>query len=692
MKKIIKYLIIILVMFFFVGCGEEPTPTPGPIDDPKPTEHTHDFVHHEGKAATCLEDGWEEYDTCNTCNYTSFKKIEALGHDYKLVESKDPTCIDKGYKKYQCTRCNDEKQEEIEVLGHDIIHYEKEDATCEHEGHEEYDICSRCGYHTEIITIPQTDHEFEETVVEATVNSTGYVLKKCKHCEEEIMEYKNPLNRSDEQLQDLKVLFIGNSFTNYNTMVKCFEYIAEAQGIRVSVVKVAYGSAYLYNFIEGKDGKYLSYVDEATRNTKFDVVFLQEQSNLTITEPSRFYYACRKLKDYFDKIGTTCILYQTWGYPRGYDTLINYGPTTELMANRIGAAYEAIADELGVSISHAGTSMCYMYQKYKEQDETLLYASLTNNHPSAIGTYLVALTHFATLYGRSVKGINYKYVDYANQSDITWHATKVDSIEDSMQNDIEDIVDKAVFGPSFVLDEYKTSSVGVEWDPNAVQGFKQTITIDNVEDESAKINVTYKMTSGKWTVGTDAKGTTSFMNNDEKSTLMFQEELAKDKDAWHTISFDLLLKKELNNLTYARGILFGADNPNLQYFGRDGYDGTEATILGRRVWDDKSAFTAMRCWNGEAHGKSSNYSFDGVNVTRVEHFVNDLNRNYHIQILFNLNEMKYGVYVNGKLSGIVDGVDLATGGYIGILVYDSARMQFSNFKFDGQRMIFSEAK
>ena len=694
MKKIFRTLLsicLVLVLSLFVACGDNPTIDPTPIDDPPQEEHVHELVHHEGKAPTCLDKGYEAYDTCKTCDYSTYKETEALGHEFELIEEINPTCTTKGYKKYKCTRCNEEKQEEIEALGHDLIHHEAENANCRHEGHSAYDSCNRCDYHTEIITTPKADHDFIVTTVDATLDSTGYVIKKCKICEEEIMEYSNPLNRSDEDLQDLNVLFIGNSLTNYNTMVKCFEYIAKAQGIRVNVTKVAFGAAYLCYFIEGKDGKYLSYVKDATRNTKFDVVFLQEQANPLI-EPSQFYYSAREIKKYFDNLGTTCIFYQTWGCPSQYETLKIYGPTTEIMSMKIGALYEAIGDELGVRVSPAGTSFTYMYEKYKDQKDDLLFYASNNIHPSAIGTYIVALTHFATLYGRSVKGINYKYNDYAKQADITWHAPKAESIDDSMQNDIEEFVDKAVFGPSFVLDKYKTSSIGVEWDPDDVRGFKQTIEIDNANDNLSEINVTYKATSGKWKVGTDTFGTTSFINIEGESTLMFQEELVKDKHAWHTISYDIILKKALANSTFVRGIVFGSNNPNLKYFSRSDYDGTEALIIGRICWNDKLLFQAMRCWDGPKHGKISNYSFDGVDMTTVDQVITSLNRKYHIQIMFNLNEMKYGVYVDGKLSGIVTGIDFLNGGYIGIMAYDADCIQYSNFKFDDQRMILTESK
>ena len=43
----------------------------------------HDLVHHDGKAATCTEKGWEAYDACSRCDHTTYKEISALGHNYK---------------------------------------------------------------------------------------------------------------------------------------------------------------------------------------------------------------------------------------------------------------------------------------------------------------------------------------------------------------------------------------------------------------------------------------------------------------------------------------------------------------------------------------------------------------------------------------------------------------------------------
>ncbi len=52
-------------------------------------EHT--LVHHDAKAPTCTEPGWEEYVTCEGCAYTTYKEIPATGHTYE-----DGVCVDCG--------------------------------------------------------------------------------------------------------------------------------------------------------------------------------------------------------------------------------------------------------------------------------------------------------------------------------------------------------------------------------------------------------------------------------------------------------------------------------------------------------------------------------------------------------------------------------------------------------------------
>ena len=86
----------------------------------EPDPNNHDLVHHDAKAPTCTEIGWNEYDACQRegCDYTTKVEIPAPGHDYteKVVK---PTCGKGGYTLHTCKKCNDSyKDHQTKTLLH----------------------------------------------------------------------------------------------------------------------------------------------------------------------------------------------------------------------------------------------------------------------------------------------------------------------------------------------------------------------------------------------------------------------------------------------------------------------------------------------------------------------------------------------------------------------------------------------
>ena len=89
-----------------------------PYNGPDPNNH--DLVHHDAKAPTCTEIGWDEYDACQRegCDYTTKVEIPAPGHDYteKVVK---PTCEKVGYTLHTCKKCQDSyKDQQTKKLLH----------------------------------------------------------------------------------------------------------------------------------------------------------------------------------------------------------------------------------------------------------------------------------------------------------------------------------------------------------------------------------------------------------------------------------------------------------------------------------------------------------------------------------------------------------------------------------------------
>lgn len=69
----------VAVYYKSCACGlasSTETFTSGAIDP-----NNHDLVHHEAQAPTCTAVGWEAYDTCSRCTYTTYREIPAA-HTY----------------------------------------------------------------------------------------------------------------------------------------------------------------------------------------------------------------------------------------------------------------------------------------------------------------------------------------------------------------------------------------------------------------------------------------------------------------------------------------------------------------------------------------------------------------------------------------------------------------------------------
>ena len=118
-----------------------------------PDPNNHDMMHHDAKAPTCTEIGWDAYETCQRegCTYTTKVEIPALKHKLVHHDAKAPTCTETGW--------------------------------------EEYDTCSRCDYTTKV-EIPAPGHDYTEKVVKPTCEKGGYTLHTCKNCNDSYKDHQ----------------------------------------------------------------------------------------------------------------------------------------------------------------------------------------------------------------------------------------------------------------------------------------------------------------------------------------------------------------------------------------------------------------------------------------------------------------------------------------------------------------------
>ena len=148
----------------------------------------HDLKQHAAKAPTCTGIGWDAYEACSRfgCDYTTRKELPALNHDLEQHAAKAPTCTEPGWDAYEaCSRfgCDYTTRKELPALKHDLVYYKAKDPTCTEPGCDAYETCSRCDY-TTYVERPALKHDLRQRVIKApTCTQMGWAYETCSRCD-----------------------------------------------------------------------------------------------------------------------------------------------------------------------------------------------------------------------------------------------------------------------------------------------------------------------------------------------------------------------------------------------------------------------------------------------------------------------------------------------------------------------------
>ncbi len=288
------------------------------------------------------------------------------------------------------------------------------------------------------------EHVYETAEVAPTRTEQGYTLHACtvENCTESYKtDYTGITGREMKKDRKYSFLFLGNSYTYYNTLWRIFEDLCEAEGFDVDV-DVVYEGGWTFEQYADPADKFGTRFREKLEENTYDYVFLQGSPSGFLRSPETFYPAARTLIESVRASGATPVLYATWAKKPGsvwYDeTSPKYlGIPYETMIRDDTALYDFIGQELSVPVSHVGTAF---YHACAAEPALELYDP-DASHPSASGTYLAALCHFATVFGRSPVGIEYAPTMYP--------------VPYALLPVMQEAAQKAVYGPSILTDEYK---------------------------------------------------------------------------------------------------------------------------------------------------------------------------------------------------------------------------------------------
>ena len=190
------------------GGTETPTCTKGKTCEKCGAEYgekdpnNHDLVHHDAKAPSCTEIGWNAYEACSRCNYTTtYQELPALNHDLEQHAAKAPTCTEIGWDAYEtCSRCDYTTRKELPALNHALEQHAAKAPTCTEIGWDAYETCSRCDYTTRK-ELPALNHALEQHAAKApTCTEIGWdAYETCSRCDYTTRKELPALNHALEQ-------------------------------------------------------------------------------------------------------------------------------------------------------------------------------------------------------------------------------------------------------------------------------------------------------------------------------------------------------------------------------------------------------------------------------------------------------------------------------------------------------------
>lgn len=360
--------------------------------------------------------------------------------------------------------------------------------------------------------------------------------------------------------QNLKVLFIGNSYTNNNNLPSIVSNISNDMGTPITVDSYTPGG---YTFES-------HYNDNNTLNKiqqdDWDYVILQAQSQ----EPSfpdnqvnanTLVYA-QLLADevYANNPCSQVLYYMTWGRENGDP---QWGPisTYDGMQNRLRNAYVRFSDSSKASVSPVGVAWKYTRDNNPNLD---LYAS-DGSHPSYAGSYLAACTFYTSIFRSSVSTTNFIGSLTASDADLLQDAADA-AVLDSLDifhlrpKNIRASFNYTLTGNTVEIENTSWHATSSNFDfgdgtiissPNPIHTYANsptqysiTLNAENTcETESTSINL------GGSSASLSEEGKSQLSVKFENNTLLINSQEPIEGIKLFTLSGNMIFDYELNNST-----------------------------------------------------------------------------------------------------------------------------------------------
>ena len=189
------------------------------------------------------------------------------------------------------------------------------------------------------------------------------------------------LNHAAAQKTELRVLFVGNSYTYTNNLPHIVSIISDSTQTKLVTRKSVVGGAYLWEHWLGKRGLKTR---ELIQEGNFDIVILQDNSMAAINSPDSTLKYIELFSRYNKKYGAKTYLYNTWARMKvpQYQDIID-------------SIYTKAAEENDAVRVPVGSA----WQLAMDIRPTVELYFSDGSHPTNLGTLLSAFVFVRTLTG-----------------------------------------------------------------------------------------------------------------------------------------------------------------------------------------------------------------------------------------------------------------------------------------------------
>ncbi len=198
-----------------------------------------------------------------------------------------------------------------------------------------------------------------------------------------------------EKKDTTRVLFVGNSYVYYNNLAQMIGLITDSMDTKIICKKSTIGAATLEQHWNGSRG--LKSKQIIAKN-KFDIIVIQDNSMWPLEHKDSLLFFGHLFCDYIKMNGAKPYLYNTWAREKTPET-----------QSKINEVYAELGKSENATVVPVGASWALARQTMPSMN---LFHS-DGSHPSALGTFLIALNFIKKITGTLPKkyGTVYNYYD-----------------------------------------------------------------------------------------------------------------------------------------------------------------------------------------------------------------------------------------------------------------------------------------